>query len=44
MELMIFSLYGGCFVEELIYGKEKVLIGVLNDIECVIEIVCKMVI
>lgn len=41
---MIFSLFGGCIVEVIIYGDDKVIMGVFNDIECVIEIVCKMVI
>lgn len=37
-------LYGGCLVEEIIYGVEYVFIGVLNDIKVVINLVCNMVI
>lgn len=42
--VMIISFMGGRVVEEIIYGKENVLIGVLDDLYKVIKIVRKMVI
>lgn len=44
LESQIFMLYGGCLVEEIIYGLEYVFIGVFNDIKVVINLVCNMVI
>lgn len=44
LESQICLLFGGCIVEEMIFGFEGVIIGVFNDIMCVIQLVWNMVI